>query len=145
MTKILNKQNNEQELGNLPQAVVDELLKGCKTQDDLDKVLKQITKRLLNGMLDGEMTHHLGYGRHDRLVGGSENNRNGYSSKTISTDNGTVQLDIPRDRDSDFDPLIVPKYSRRLEKVDKSIMTLYAKGMSTRDIRACRLINLYVL
>jgi len=131
--KKLNAQT-EQVLGGLPQPIVDELLKNCKTQSDLDGVLKQITKRLLDGMLEGEMTHHLGYGRHDRLVG-SENNRNGFSNKTISTDNGEVELNIPRDRDAEFDPLIVPKHSRRLERVDKSIMTLYAKGMSTRDIR----------
>src|SRR6185437_5060178 len=134
MAKKLNARTEQQQPGNLPQNVVDELLKGCKTQSDLDGVLKQITKRLLDGMLEGEMTHHLGYGRHDRLVG-SENNRNGFSSKTISTDNGEVELNIPRDRDSEFAPLIVPKHSRRLERVDKSIMTLYAKGMSTRDIR----------
>ena len=133
MARKLNAQT-EQVFGDLPQPVVDELLKNCKTQSDLDGVLKQITKRLLDGMLEGEMTHHLGYGRHDRLVG-SENNRNGFSSKTISTDNGEVELNIPRDRDAEFDPLIVPKHSRRLERVDKSIMTLYAKGMSTRDIR----------
>jgi len=133
MAKKLNAQTAPL-LGELPQAVVDELLKNCKTQSDLDGVLKQITKRLLDGMLEGEMTHHLGYGRHDRLVG-SENSRNGFSSKRISTDNGEVELDIPRDRDSEFDPLIVPKHSRRLERIDKSIMALYAKGMSTRDIR----------
>jgi transposase-like protein len=85
-------------------------------------------------MLEGEMTHHLGYGRHDRLIV-SDNKRNGFSNKTISTDNGEIELGIPRDRDSGFDPLIVPKHSRRLERIDKSIMTLYAKGMSTRDIR----------
>ncbi|MCC2644689.1 MAG: transposase [Burkholderiales bacterium] len=114
--------------------MVDELLKGSKTQSDLDSVLKQITKRLLDGMLDGEMTHHLGYDRHDRLIG-SDNHHNGFSSKTISTDNGEIELDIPRDREVEFDSLIVPKYSRRLERIDKSIMTLYANGMRTRDIR----------
>jgi transposase-like protein len=130
MAKKLNAQTDLQLPGNLPRHVVDELLKGCKTQSDLDGVLKQITKRLLDGMLEGEMTHHLGYGRHDQLIG-SDNKRNGFSNKTISTDNGEIELDIPRDRDSGFDPLIVPKHSRRLERIDKSIMTLYAKGMST--------------
>ncbi len=133
MAKKLNAQN-DQVLCNLPQPVIDELLKDCKTQSDLEVLLKQITKRLLDGMLDGEMTHHLGYGRHDRLVE-SNNSRNGFSSKKVSTPNGEVQLDIPRDRDGEFDPLVVPKHSRRLGGVDKSIMTLYAKGMSTRDIR----------
>ena len=133
MAKKLNAQN-EQSLGELPQSVIDNLLKDCKTQSDLDGVLKQITKRLLDGMLEGEMTNHLGYGRHDRLLE-SENNRNGFSRKTVSTQNGEVELNIPRDRSGEFDPLVVPKHSRRLEGIDKSILALYAKGMSTRDIR----------
>ena len=133
MAKKRNAQT-ESLLGNLPQSVVDDLLKGCKTQSDLDVLLKQITKRLLDGMLEGEMTHHLGYGRHDRLFD-SNNSRNGFSSKKISTPNGEVELDIPRDREGEFEPLVVPKHSRRLDGIDKSIMMLYAKGMSTRDIR----------
>ena len=133
MAKKLNAQKVPV-LGALPDSVVDELIKNCKTSGDLDGLLKQITKRLLDGMLEGEMTNHLGYGRHDKLYE-SNNSRNGFSTKVVSTPNGEVELDIPRDRSSEFDPVIVPKHSRRLEGIDKSILALYAKGMSTRDIR----------
>jgi transposase-like protein len=134
MAKTNKQKNDRTVLNELPQSVVDNLIKDCKNQGDFEGLMQQISKRLLDGMLGGEMNAHLGYGRHDRLYE-KNNSRNGYSSKKISTNNGEIELSIPRDRNSEFEPLIVPKHSRRLDGIDKNIMALYARGMSVRDIR----------
>lgn len=134
MAKVNKQKNDRTVLSELPESVVDNLIKDCRNQGDFEDLMKQISKRLLDGMLGGEMNAHLGYGRHDRLYE-KNNARNGYSSKTISTHNGEIELSVPRDRNSEFEPLIVPKHSRRLEGIDKNIMALYARGMSVRDIR----------
>lgn len=134
MAKANKQKNDRTVLSELPESVVDNLIKDCRNQGDFEDLMKQISKRLLDGMLGGEMNTHLGYGRHDRLYE-KNNARNGYSSKTISTHNGEIELSVPRDRNSEFEPLIVPKHSRRLEGIDKNIMALYARGMSVRDIR----------
>ena len=134
MAKANKRKNDRTVLSELPESVVDNLIKDCRNQGDFEDLMKQISKRLLDGMLGGEMNAHLGYGRHDRLYE-KNNARNGYSSKTISTNNGEIELSVPRDRNCEFEPIIVPKHSRRVEGIDKNIMALYARGMSVRDIR----------
>jgi Transposase, Mutator family len=78
------------------------------------------------------MSEHLGYERHERSP--STNSRNGASSKTLHSDVGPVTIEVPRDRDSSFDPVIVPKHSRRLSGFDEQVLSLYAKGFTTQDI-----------
>jgi putative transposase len=104
--------------------------------DGVDGLLNKMTKAVLERVLETEMTHELGYGRGDPTGAGSGNSRNGHSRKTISTSNGPVTLSVPRDRNGSFEPKIVPKRARRLGQIDEMILSLYARGMTTRDIES---------
>jgi transposase-like protein len=99
-------------------------------------LLQQLTKRVLESALDGEITDHLGYEAHEAAGRGSGNSRNGTRSKTVLTDVGPVQLDVPRDRDGSFTPQIVRKRQRRLSGVDEMVISLAAKGLTTGEISA---------
>lgn len=101
-----------------------------------DGLLSQVTKAVLERALAEEMTGHLGYEKHDRAGRGSGNSRNGATSKTVLTDVGAVDLQVPRDRNGSFEPRIVRKGQTRLEGFNERIIALYARGMTTRDIRA---------
>lgn len=98
-------------------------------------VLAQLTKVILERALDEELTEHLGYERDDPGGRGSGNSRNGHTPKRVLTEIGAVDLDVPRDRAGSFEPVIVPKGARRLEKFNLNVIALYARGLSTRDIR----------
>ena len=97
-------------------------------------LLTGLTKQVLETALNVEMAEHLGYERGDPFGNGSGNSRNGTSSKTVRTDIGEVQLDVPRDRAGTFRPVVVPKHTRRLSGFDEAVISLYAKGMTTGDI-----------
>jgi transposase-like protein len=99
-------------------------------------VLQKLTRRLLESALDGEITDHLGYGRHDPAGRGSGNSRNGSRAKTVLTDIGPVQISVPRDRDASFEPKIVAKRQKRLTGVDELVISLAAKGLTTGEIAA---------
>lgn len=99
-------------------------------------LLNQMTKAVLERALETEMTHHLGYEKGDPAGTGTGNSRNGRSSKTVSTMHGPVTIDVPRDRNAEFEPAVVPKRSRRLGNLDEAILSLYSRGMTTRDIEA---------
>ena len=101
-----------------------------------DGVLAELTKRVLERALAEEMTDHLGYEPGDPMGHGTGNNRNGSSPKQVLTEIGAVDLDVPRDRNATFEPKIVPKGARRLERFNSNIVALYARGLSTRDIRS---------
>jgi putative transposase len=103
--------------------------------DGPDGVLNQMTKAVIERALGAEMDHHLGYAKNDPAGRGSGNSRNGYSAKTVTTSAGKVRLDVPRDRSGEFEPQIVRKHQRRLGQIDDMILSLYAKGMTTRDIK----------
>jgi putative transposase len=98
-------------------------------------VLAQLTKVILERALDEELTDHVGYERGDPAGRGSGNSRNGTTPKTVLTEIGAVDLDVPRDRNGTFEPVIVPKGATRLERFNANVIALYAQGMSTRDIR----------
>src|SRR5205807_1566620 len=100
-----------------------------------DGLLSQITKTVLEAALNAELDEHLGYEKGDPAGGGTGNQRNGRSQKTVHTDVGSVRIDVPRDRNSEFEPQIVPKHSRRVEGFDESIISLYAKGLTTGEIQ----------
>lgn len=102
--------------------------------DGPDGLLAQITKSVLERALDVEIADHLGYEHGDPAGNGSGNSRNGHGRKTVLTTAGPVDLEVPRDRNGTFDPVIVPKRKRRLGQVEDMILSLYARGMSTRDI-----------
>src|SRR6516225_2439706 len=101
-----------------------------------DGLLSQVTKAVLERALGEEMTGHLGYDKHDPAGRGSGNNRNGTTGKTLLTEVGAVDLTVPRDRNGSFEPQIVRKGQTRLDGFNDRIIALYARGMSTRDIRA---------
>ena len=103
--------------------------------DGTDGLLNQLTKAVLNRSLDVEMTDHLGYESGDPAGRGSGNSRNGHSGKTVSTTAGPVEVTVPRDRNASFEPTIVPKHSRRVGQIEDMILSLYARGMTTRDIQ----------
>lgn len=122
----------------LPAAAVDALLADAEASgtpiDGPDGLLAQITKSVLERALDVEIADHLGYEHGDPAGNGSGNSRNGHGRKTVLTTAGPVDLEVPRDRNGTFDPVIVPKRKRRLGQVEDMILSLYARGMSTRDI-----------
>jgi len=102
-----------------------------------DGLLKQLTKTVLETALNEEMTEHLGYEKHDPAGAGADNIRNGTRPKTVLTEAaGPVQIDVPRDRASTFQPQIVKKRQRRLSGVDEIVLSLYAKGLTTGEISA---------
>lgn len=111
-----------------------ELAKGVKTEADLADPLGQLMKLTIEKALNAEMENHLGYEKHSRKGHNKKNSRNGYNSKKVKTDSGELEIETPRDRDSDFEPEIVKKGQRRLLGFDQKILTLYAKGQTTRDI-----------
>ena len=119
-------------------ALIDELLQDCKDPKDIlgqNGLLKQLTKRLIERTLQAELTDHLGYEPYAPEGHGADNCRNGKGSKTLQSDSGPIQIEVPRDRDSSFEPKFVKKRQRRLEGFDDKVLSLYARGLSTRDIQ----------
>lgn len=122
----------------LAPAAVDALLADAEAAgtpiDGPEGLLAQMTKAVLERALDVEIADHLGYEHGDPAGHGSGNSRNGHGHKTVLTTAGPVELEVPRDRNGSFTPAIVPKRQRRLGQVEDMILSLYARGMSTRDI-----------
>lgn len=121
--------------------LVEELLKEFDfknlTPDQItgkDGLIKQLTKRIVEKAMNVEMEEHLGYEKHERTCE-SENSRNGSSKKRITTEIGSVSIDVPRDRNGEFEPQIIPKHKRRFEGFDDKIISMYALGLTTRDIQ----------
>jgi transposase-like protein len=110
----------------------DEFLKQFKTGEDLYSFLGQLQKRGLEKMLEGELDAHLGYEKHEKTT--IANARNGFSNKKIKTSFGESEIQVPRDRDASFNPIIVPKRQNMLDGLENVIVSLYAKGMSNSDI-----------
>lgn len=119
-------------------ALIDELLENCHDSKDIlgkNGLLKQLTKRLVERTLEAELTNHLGYEAHALAGRGSGNNRNGKGHKTVKSDSGEFEIEVPRDRNGSFEPQLVRKRQRRLEGFDDKVLALYARGLSTRDIQ----------
>jgi len=115
--------------------LIDEILKQGRTAEDINGLLKQFTKAVLERALQGEMTEHLGYAKHDPAGDHSGNSRNGVMRKTLKGDFGEVDLETPRDRKGEFEPQIVQKNQTRWTGFDDKILSLYARGMTTREIQ----------
>ena len=99
-------------------------------------LLGKLTKMVIEGALEGELDDHLGYGKHDPAGRDGGNSRNGYRAKTVLTDTGPVEISVPRDRDSSFEPKIVAKRQRRLTGVEDMVISLSAKGLTYGEIAA---------
>jgi len=118
------------------QELLEELLKDYKSPEDLlgsDGLLKELTKALVEKALDGELTHHLGYPKHSASKGG--NARNGKGKKSLLTDHGKLEISSPRDREGSFDPKLVKKRQTRFDGFDSKILSMYARGMTVREIQ----------
>jgi len=122
----------------LDTGLIDELLKGRSTVEDIageNGLLRQLTKAIIERALRAELTTHLGYEKHTVEGRGSGNSRNGASRKRLKGDFGTVEIEVPRDRAASFEPQLVPKGETRWHGFDDKILSLYARGMTTREIQ----------
>ncbi|WP_404413008.1 IS256 family transposase [Serratia aquatilis] len=115
-------------------ALAAELAKGIKTEADLNAFSRMLTKLTVETALNAELTDHLGHEKNTPKKG--SNTRNGYSSKTLLTDDGEFELNTPRDREGSFEPQLIKKNQTRITQMDSQILSLYAKGMTTREIVA---------
>ena len=118
--------------------LIDKLLADYKGPEDLigeQGLLKQLTKALVERAMDAELTHHLGYEKHDTSGHGSGNSRNGTSRKKLKGDFGEAEIEVPRDRNGTFTPQIVAPHQRRFTGFDDKILSMYARGMTTREIQ----------
>ncbi len=121
----------------IPKELLDELMKHYKKPEDLmgeNGILKELTKSLVERALQGEMTDHLGYDKHAVAGKNTGNSRNGTSAKTLKTPKGDLKIEVPRDRNGDFDPKLVAKNQTHFDGFDEQILSMYAKGLSTREI-----------
>lgn len=117
-------------------SLAQELAKSCRTQEDITNAIKALFADTVESILRAEMDEHLGYDKHDISGNNSGNSRNGYNRKTISTQHGETEIEIPRDRNGTFEPQVVPKYETKSRNIENQIIGLYAKGMSNADISA---------
>ncbi len=138
---VLNLVEEDSAMTTLRPELLDELLSDYETPEDLlgdEGLFKQLKKALLERALGAELTDHLGYEKGDPAGRGSGNSRNGHSGKTVLTEDGAVELAVPRDRNGSFESAIVPKGERRLDGFDDRILSLYARGMTVREIQGPR-------
>lgn len=120
-------------------ALIKSEIKNCKTMKDLmrpEGLMAQLKKQLVEGILEEELNEHLGYEKHDPKGNHTGNSRNGYSSKTVRSSDGEIELEIPRDRNSSFEPQLVKKHQKDLSELEQKIICMYARGMTVRDIQA---------
>jgi len=123
----------------LPQDLIDGLLANYKKPEDLigeGGLLKQLTKALVERALQAELAEHLGHGKHEPVENATGNTRNGKSRKTLKGEFGELPIEVPRDRHGSFEPQLVPKHQTRWSGFDDKILSLYARGMTVREIQA---------
>jgi transposase-like protein len=119
----------------LDPAAIDTLLGDRKSAAEVEELFRQMKKALMERILAGELTHHLGYGPGEPKPAAQPNARNGTTPKTVLTDDGAVPVAIPRDRLGSYEPQLIPKHARRLPRFDQNVLSLYARGMTVREIR----------
>lgn len=129
---------NKKDKNGFSEKLLDELMQNYQQPEDLigeGGLLKQLTKALIERAMRGEITDHLGYDKHSVTGNKSGNSRNGTSRKTIKSEQGSFPIDVPRDRKGTFEPKIIPKGQTRFDGFDDKIISMYSRGMSTRDIQ----------
>ncbi|KXJ04642.1 Transposase for insertion sequence element ISRM3, partial [Exaiptasia diaphana] len=141
------KQKNtsiEEKIMPISNDILDQLIGKAKTEEDLfgkDGLIKELSSKLVNRILENELTTELGFEKNSKSDKKS-NYRNGKSQKTVKTDNGEITIDVPRDRNGDFEPTLIPKRKTRLSGLNDQVLKLYGKGMTVRDIESF-LLELY--
>lgn len=123
-------------LPKLPDELFEQLVKGPMTPGEVQDLMLAFNKALIERLIGAEMNLHLGYKPGEPKPPEQENERNGASAKTIHTERGPVRIDLPRDRDGSFAPILIPKHERRYTGFDERIIAMYARGMSVREIQA---------
>lgn len=131
-----NQKEQKEQHPILNQVLTPEFLKQFKDSRELNSFMEQLYARAMEQMLEGEMDSHLGYEKHSPEGVNSGNSRNGKASKRVKTTLGEIDLEVPRDRNSSFEPILIPKRSRKVEAIEDMIISLYARGMTVRDIEA---------
>jgi len=123
------------ELG-IPPELMDQMVKGPMSAEEIQSLCLSFKKALIERAMGAELSHHLGYRAGQTKPPGQDNQRNGSSAKTVLTDDGPVRIEVPRDRDGSYAPILIPKHQRRYTGFDDKIIAMYARGMSVREIRA---------
>nr|WP_316884347.1 IS256 family transposase [Ralstonia sp. LMG 32965] len=123
-------------LPELPKELLDGLVNGPMTPGEVQDLMLAFNKALIERAIGAEMNLHLGYQQGQPKPPGQDNERNGASGKTVITDRGPVRVEVPRDRDGSFEPILIPKHERRFTGFDERIIAMYARGMSVREIQA---------
>ncbi|MFN8581364.1 MAG: IS256 family transposase [Gemmatimonadaceae bacterium] len=119
----------------VPEAALDALIGTTRTTEELEELFRAMKKRVVERMLGAELSQHLGYGPGEEKPAGQANHRNGTTPKTVLTDDGALPLAVPRDRAGTFEPQLIPKGVRRLPGFDAKVLSLYARGMTVREIQ----------
>lgn len=119
----------------IPKELIDQFVTGPMSAEAVQDISMAFKKALIERALGAELSHHLGYRSGETKPEGGINHRNGATAKTVLTDTGPVRVDVPRDRDSSFEPLLIPKHERRFTGFDDKIVAMYARGMTVREIQ----------
>jgi len=119
----------------IPKELIDQFVKGPMTAEAAAMASAAFKKALIERVLGAELSHHLGYAVGADKPAEVSNQRNGVSGKTLLTDDGPLRIEVPRDRDGSFEPLLIPKQERRFTGFDDKIVALYARGMTMREIQ----------
>jgi transposase-like protein len=120
----------------VPKELLDQLVKGPMTQGDLDTLFRSLKKAVIERAMNAEMTGHLGYAAGEDKPEEQSNHRNGTSGKTVITDDGPIRIEVPRDREGSYEPQLIGKHERRFTGFDQKIISMYARGMTVREIQA---------
>lgn len=120
---------------NIPKELLDQLITGPITQGEFESIFRALKKAVIERAMNAEMNEHLGYRHGESKPAGQTNQRNGTTGKTVIADDGPVAIEVPRDREGSFEPLIIPKHERRFTGFDQKIIAMYARGMTVREIQ----------
>jgi putative transposase len=136
MPRKLKLPKSEAPLAPVPSEILDQFVRqGPISHEELEAAVRRFKKAIIERALGGELTHHLGYPPGGAKPDDSTNHRNGTSGKTVLTDDGSLAIDVPRDREGTFEPRFIPKHERRFTGFDDKILALYARGMTVREIQ----------
>lgn len=131
-TLMARKQKRDPRTVAIAKAILEQY--NCKNVEDMQDAIKDIFGPMFEAMLQGEMDSHLGYESNDHGPKSTENRRNGYNSKTLKSTYGDIPVEVPRDRDASFEPQVIPKRTRDVSGIEDKVLSMYARGMSQRDI-----------